>query len=275
MAADNRDGYSSRSWCFQSLISTYHKKEASMNTERMMMKLAREITGGRGSLIPFIFRPLFVYRPRSSEMMPWRTMDAGKPSEINIGKFVKAHNDSLEPDGVNSHVGRRYAIYGGSVVDQRTGETVATWEDRGIVRFYKDKPMFEIVGRVAANRTVDLSGTGFLSRLIEQFFHGWNLVDAKHGRAEFKSTSGDVVLISTEKKNDGRYEWKIELNREIKGRGLALDMGDAVERLEDNLPRIVRGMEKNAMDRQAVASELVKVAKLLSGRRLFGMRKMR
>ena len=104
---------------------------------------------GRDYLVSFVFVPKFVYGPPGgSRQWAWRSRGgAGNPSAKNIERYVHKHNESLEIDGVNSHLGRRDAIYGGSIVDQKTGETVAEWENKGIVNFYKSKPMFEVVGR--------------------------------------------------------------------------------------------------------------------------------
>lgn len=74
----------------------------------------------------------------------WKSM-YGRPSPQNIKRYVEKYNESLEPSGVNSHVGRRGAIYGAAIVDQETGEVVAQWEDKGIVQKYKSAPMFEVV----------------------------------------------------------------------------------------------------------------------------------
>jgi hypothetical protein len=106
-------------------------------------------TAGRSSLIPFLFYPKFVYgAPGGSKSWAWRTTGgAGRATPQNIERYVENYNKHLEPGGVNEHLGRRDAIYGGSVVNQKTGETVADWEDRGIIQFYKNKPMFEVVGR--------------------------------------------------------------------------------------------------------------------------------
>jgi hypothetical protein len=106
-------------------------------------------TAGRSSLIPFLFYPKFVYgAPGGSRSWAWRTTGgAGRATPQNIKRYVEGYNKHLEPGGVNEHLGRRDAIYGGSVVNQRTGETVADWEDKGIIQFYKNKPMFEVVGR--------------------------------------------------------------------------------------------------------------------------------
>ena len=76
--------------------------------------------------------------------MEWKTMMYGRPTPQNIERFVQKFNESLEADGANSHLGRRSAIYGGEVVNQMTGETVAQWEDKSIIHFYKSKPMFEV-----------------------------------------------------------------------------------------------------------------------------------
>jgi len=104
---------------------------------------------GRDYLVSFLFVPKFVYGPPGgSRQWAWRSRGgAGNPSAKNIERYVHKHNESLEIDGVNSHLGRRDAIYGGSIADQKTGETVAEWENKGIVNFYKSKPMFEVVGR--------------------------------------------------------------------------------------------------------------------------------
>jgi hypothetical protein len=107
-----------------------------------------ERLAGRSFVIPFVFQPRNVYSGRS-EGWAWRVPQAGKPSAENIRKHVELHNKSLESDGVNSHIGRRGAIYGGSILNQKTGEIVAEWEDRGIVSFYKNKPAFEIDGSTA------------------------------------------------------------------------------------------------------------------------------
>jgi hypothetical protein len=78
----------------------------------------------------------------------WRPMN-GRPSSQNIKRYVNKFNLSLEPRGANAHVGREMAIWGADIIDQFSGETVATWADRVIIQSYKSKPMFEVVAKVA------------------------------------------------------------------------------------------------------------------------------
>lgn len=85
-----------------------------------------------------------VFPTQNVDPMAWDTKYSGKPTEENIKKWVEMYNASLEPDGVNSHVGRSAAVYGGSIKNQKTGDIVAHWEDINIKKMYQDKPKFEV-----------------------------------------------------------------------------------------------------------------------------------
>lgn len=55
----------------------------------------------------------------------WRVKQSGKPTTANIDKWVTQYEKSLT-DGVNKHLGPDQ-VTSAHVIDQRTGDTVATW----------------------------------------------------------------------------------------------------------------------------------------------------
>jgi len=118
-----------------------------------------ELVAGRSTTPRYVFEPFPVFSRYRMDRMEWRSQ-YGRPSRQNIQRFVEKTNESMEPGGANSHLGMRGAIYGGRILDQFNGmEVVAEWEDRGIVRDYKSRPAFEVIGsariggsRVAADK---------------------------------------------------------------------------------------------------------------------------
>lgn len=124
---------------------TDDKTDAENTMKRMKKDMG--ITAGRSYSVRYVINTdRYLVFPRSGRVDSgeWKSM-YGRPSAQNIKQFVEKYNASLESGGANEHLGRRWAIYGADIVDQTTGEVVAQWEDRSIVQFYKNKPMFEIV----------------------------------------------------------------------------------------------------------------------------------
>ena len=111
---------------------------------RQLVKIAKDIMGGRSVSVRFIFRPKLVYKKLRMTESVWKSRQSGKPTSQNIKRYVEMFNSSLEPDGANSQIGRGGAIYGGEIFDYELGEVVAEWEDNSIIRFYKSKPKFEV-----------------------------------------------------------------------------------------------------------------------------------
>jgi hypothetical protein len=93
----------------------------------------------------------------------WKSGVYGRPTPQNIKQYIEKFNASLESGGVNSAIGRGYAVYGAEIVDQMTKEVIAQWEDRGIIQFYKSKPMFEMIGK---DRTAIVGSRVFLQSVI-------------------------------------------------------------------------------------------------------------
>lgn len=114
-----------------------------------LMKKEMGVTAGRSYAVRYVIKisqyQVYPSRQWVSTNAEWKAGIYGRPSPQSIKQYVEKFNASLEPSGVNSHIGRAGAIYGGEIVDQTTGETVAQWEDRGIIQFYKSKPTFESV----------------------------------------------------------------------------------------------------------------------------------
>jgi hypothetical protein len=104
-------------------------------------------------------QPFQVYPGAMITPSEWNIKQMGSPSPENIKKFVDVYNASLEPDGVNSHIGRKGAIFGGVVTDQFKKEKVAEWKDDSIVQTYKNKPTFEAVESRLASKLEKLSDT--------------------------------------------------------------------------------------------------------------------
>jgi hypothetical protein len=102
---------------------------------------------GRDRLVTFLFEPKYVFQTSGFGDKFWAWHDrygAGRPSAQNIKRYVEKFNEGLEPGGINQHLGRSEAIYGGRIYRQSTGETMAEWEDKGIIHSYKSKPAFEV-----------------------------------------------------------------------------------------------------------------------------------
>lgn len=61
----------------------------------------------------------------------WRVREYGKPTTENIEKWVHSLVDSMKIGGVNEHISRAVGYIPvpnrAKVVNQYTGETVATW----------------------------------------------------------------------------------------------------------------------------------------------------
>lgn len=66
----------------------------------------------------------------STNKSPWRG-NYGRPTAKNIEKYVAAYINSCMPDGVNAHVGRAIGhlpvVRSACIVNQLTGDVVATW----------------------------------------------------------------------------------------------------------------------------------------------------
>lgn len=108
-------------------------------------RISSRIDAGRITTPRYRLEPFLVFGGRfGMSNLRWDKR-SGRPTAKNIKRYVDGFNASLEADGVNSHLGRGSALYGGRIVDQRTDEIVAEWEDKGIIRFYKSKPTFEVV----------------------------------------------------------------------------------------------------------------------------------
>jgi hypothetical protein len=118
------------------------------NSATREFEIAMRVAGG-SRMIRYIVNTndYMVYSTRWSQThAEWRVNQYGSPTPQNIREYVERYNASLEPDGVNSHLGRESAIYGAKIVDQTTGETVAVWSNRAIAQLYRAKPTFEVVG---------------------------------------------------------------------------------------------------------------------------------
>lgn len=68
--------------------------------------------------------------------MEWRVRAVGqrrgmgRPTDANLAKEMKALNASMEPGGTNAHLaGDRHKVRRARIVDTRTGDVVATWEE--------------------------------------------------------------------------------------------------------------------------------------------------
>jgi hypothetical protein len=185
---------------------------------------------GRDYLVSFVFVPKFVYGPPGgSRQWAWRSKGgAGNPSAKNIERYVHKHNESLEIDGVNSHLGRRDAIYGGSIVDQKTGETVAEWENKGIVNFYKNKPMFEVVGRellkVAKELVASYPSSYFKSSGARSRANQSGLMDVEN---EDLTAPGLIAKLEEWQKEEGGVEGYVydQTARALRGLGLRMPPG--------------------------------------------------
>ncbi len=59
--------------------------------------------------------------------MAWKAEDYGKPSGLNLVKFVIAYNDSFLPGGVNEHISKAGLIVEAKIVHQLTGKVKATF----------------------------------------------------------------------------------------------------------------------------------------------------
>lgn len=115
---------------------------------RLHLELASDRVAGGSRMMRYIVNTndYRVYSTRWSQThAEWRVNQYGSPTPQNIREYVGKYNASLEPDGVNSHLGRESAIYGAKIVDQTTGETVAEWSNRAIAQLYRAKPTFEVV----------------------------------------------------------------------------------------------------------------------------------
>ena len=105
-----------------------------------------ERVAGRSTTPKHVFEPLPVFPRFRMTNMAWKTQ-YGRPSAQNIKKLVLKMNESIEPGGVNDHLGMTGAMYGGKVTDQFSGDVVAEWEDKGIIRDYKNRPAFQVASR--------------------------------------------------------------------------------------------------------------------------------
>lgn len=104
---------------------------------------------GRSRTVNLLFKPYYVFdRGRGIDPLggtEWKKAH-GKPSPQSIKKYVAKFNEQLEPPkGVNQHLGMAYAIYGGEIVRQSTGDVLAEWEDKSIIRDYKNRPKFQVI----------------------------------------------------------------------------------------------------------------------------------
>ena len=65
----------------------------------------------------------------------------GAPTTPNIDKWVTGFEDSMKKGGANAHLGLDQVTFA-QVVDQRTGDVVATWVRR---EQRKNQPLFEVI----------------------------------------------------------------------------------------------------------------------------------
>jgi len=68
----------------------------------------------------------------------WDSKRYGRPSEKTAREYVQKFNESLQPDGCNSHIGKAYPtarMIGCQIVRQATDEVVASYR----------VPMFEVI----------------------------------------------------------------------------------------------------------------------------------
>jgi hypothetical protein len=70
--------------------------------------------------------PKYRLETGKSTPMEWKC-EYGKPTPENIEKWVRRFNKSLQPGGVNEHVGVDATVSNAKVVDQETDEVVAEW----------------------------------------------------------------------------------------------------------------------------------------------------
>lgn len=114
-----------------------------------LVSVAKEMLAGSSYAVRFVVsvKDYMVWAGKTITDAEWKVSQYGRPSEKNIKTYVERYNASLEPDGVNSHLGRGASIYGAEIIDQTTGEVVAQWEDRKIMMAYRGRPMFEVVAK--------------------------------------------------------------------------------------------------------------------------------
>ena len=61
--------------------------------------------------------------------MEWRTKDFGCATQDNLAKWMATFNESLEPGGVNEHLGQGRRINHAKIVRQAGGEVLASVGD--------------------------------------------------------------------------------------------------------------------------------------------------
>jgi len=95
---------------------------------------------GRDSTPRYVLKVYPVTRRYSQSNSIWDSRSYGKPTRNNIARFVKKHNESLEPGEPNEQVGPHGAIYGGAILDQfNDNDIVAFWQDKRIIREYAQR----------------------------------------------------------------------------------------------------------------------------------------
>jgi ribosomal protein L37AE/L43A len=135
------------------------------------------LTAGRSSRIHYVFEPYAVFSRYRHTPMEWKRA-YGRPSAASIKKFIQVHNEALEPGGVNEHLGRGSAFYGGRIVDQlEDSEVVAEYEDKRIVREYKNRPTFEAGSQEPRSREAAAGPHTLMTQLY---------ADLKRGRLDEK-----------------------------------------------------------------------------------------
>lgn len=64
-----------------------------------------------------------------SDPMEWPTRQAGRPTAVNVERFLAVHNGAMEPGGCNAHLRERdpeFSYTGARVVRQRDARVVAS-----------------------------------------------------------------------------------------------------------------------------------------------------
>lgn len=64
---------------------------------------------------------------RFNQQQAWPTKYAGRPSDENLAKFVKVHEDSTAPGGINAHLGQEQ-IRSAKVIRQSNDVVVAEFD---------------------------------------------------------------------------------------------------------------------------------------------------
>jgi hypothetical protein len=63
-----------------------------------------------------------------SSHMEWKVKDYGKPTAENLAKYAKIYNDSIGPDGVNSHLGEGHeAVWMGVRKNHVSADYIVEW----------------------------------------------------------------------------------------------------------------------------------------------------